>query len=187
MNLQIRQMMLKDAVPLSKMYMSLSEDSKRFFHPFPFQVWKLIPMLIYISLSNKIGRYLRKISPILAFLSLVTIDAEQQIIVGFAYLRMKCLSSNGGYIANLGTAVRDDYQNKHIGSILIDKLINMTNDNYIKKITLQVMAENESAIRLYKKYGFKVEEVIKMKGLDGMLYSGYDMALTLSPYKGNQR
>ena len=186
MNLQIRQMMLKDVIPLSKMYMSLSENSKRFFYPFPFQVWKLIPMLIYISLSNKIGRYLQKVSPKLAFLSLLTIDAEQQIIVGFVYLRMKSLFSNSTYIANLGIVVRDNYQNKGIGSILMDKLITMANDSHIKKITLEVMAENKSAIRLYKKHGFKVEGAIKIKNLyDGKIYSGYEMAM--GPYRGDQR
>lgn len=180
MNLQTRQMILKDVIPLSKMYLSLSEDDRRFFYPFPFQIWKLIPVLVYIASSNKIGRYHRKISPKLAFLSLVAIDAEQQIIVGFAYLRMKSLSSNSGYIANLGIAVRDDYQNKDIGAILIDKLIATANDNYIKKITLQVIAENEPAVRLYKKHGFKVVGAIKIKNLyDSRLYPSYEMEFTL--------
>ncbi|EJT6153240.1 GNAT family N-acetyltransferase [Clostridium perfringens] len=58
--------------------------------------------------------------------------------------------------------VNSDYQNKGIGSILMDKLINLSESLNIIRLELCVFRDNYKAINLYKKFGFK-EEGIKVK------------------------
>lgn len=51
----------------------------------------------------------------------------------------------------------DSYQNKGIGSIVLDKCIRDTN----KTIFLYVFRKNERAIKLYKRFGFEIIKNIK--------------------------
>ena len=58
--------------------------------------------------------------------------------------------------------VNSDNQNKGVGSILMDKLINLSESLNIIRLELCVFRDNYKAINLYKKFGFK-EEGIKVK------------------------
>ena len=58
--------------------------------------------------------------------------------------------------------VNSDYQNKGVGSLLMDKLINLSESLNIIRLELCVFRDNYKAINLYKKFGFK-EEGIKIK------------------------
>ncbi|MDM0782987.1 GNAT family N-acetyltransferase [Clostridium perfringens] len=58
--------------------------------------------------------------------------------------------------------VNSDYQNKGIGSLLMDKLINLSESLNIIRLELCVFRDNYKAINLHKKFGFK-EEGIKVK------------------------
>ncbi|HAT4211925.1 TPA: N-acetyltransferase family protein [Clostridium perfringens] len=58
--------------------------------------------------------------------------------------------------------VNSDYQNKGVGSLLMDKLINLSESLNIIRLELCVFKDNYKAINLYKKFGFK-EEGIKVK------------------------
>lgn len=57
--------------------------------------------------------------------------------------------------------VNSDYQNKGVGSLLMDKLINLSESLNIIRLELCVFRDNYKAINLYKKFGFK-EEGIKV-------------------------
>ena len=71
-------------------------------------------------------------------------------IVGFInylliYDRMEIVNFN----------VLEFFQDKHIGSSLLEKIIEIAKSNKLKNITLEVRSDNVKAIYLYKKYGFK--------------------------------
>ena len=71
-------------------------------------------------------------------------------------------------IANFN--VLENYQNKHIGSSLLEYLIN-TYNHQKENITLEVKRDNLKAIYLYKKMGFKEVSIRKgyYNGVDGIL------------------
>ena len=71
-------------------------------------------------------------------------------------------------IANFN--VLDEYQNKHIGSKLLEYLIKKFK-NKVNNITLEVKKDNLKAIHLYKKYGFVQIAIRKgyYSGIDGLL------------------
>ena len=67
--------------------------------------------------------------------------------------------------------ILEDYQNLHIGSNLLERLIKLGNDEKLKNITLEVRIDNKKAIYLYEKYGFKKVGIRKKyyNGIDGIL------------------
>ena len=82
------------------------------------------------------------------------------------------------HVAQLGTAVRDDWQGKGVGTTLMqaavdlaDKWLNLT------RLELQVYTDNEPAIRLYKKFGFVVEgTLVRSTFRNGEYVDSYAMA-----------
>jgi len=58
-----------------------------------------------------------------------------------------------GHITNV--AVHPDYRRKHLGSILVEGLIENTKGEGLTRFTLEVRVSNEAAISLYEKFGFK--------------------------------
>ena len=67
------------------------------------------------------------------------------IQIDLIYDRMEIINFN----------VLDEYQDKHIGSKLLEYVIDLSIKNNLLNITLEVRSDNEKAIHLYKKYGFK--------------------------------
>ncbi|TLS36924.1 GNAT family N-acetyltransferase [Pseudalkalibacillus caeni] len=60
-----------------------------------------------------------------------------------------------------GVAVLKDYWGYKMGEKLLAACIHWADSNEIKKMTLSVLETNEKAIKLYKKYGFEVEGILK--------------------------
>ena len=83
-------------------------------------------------------------------ISIILVYEEENVIKGFLYA--EDLIDN---IDLLEIVVDKKYRNMFIGSKLIEYLI----DNYCyydKSITLEVAVNNDVALKLYKKFGFKV-------------------------------
>ena len=62
------------------------------------------------------------------------------------------------HAGELGMGVRDDWQGKGVGSALLAAALDLA-DNWLglRRIELQVHADNERAIALYRKFGFEAE------------------------------
>jgi putative acetyltransferase len=69
-----------------------------------------------------------------------------------------CTNPRRRHVGSFGMGVKDDAQNQGVGSALLTALIDLT-DNWlnIKRIELTVYIDNEKAINMYKKFGFKIE------------------------------
>lgn len=82
------------------------------------------------------------------------------------------------HAARLGMAVRDDWQGKGAGSALMQAAVDMA-DNWLNilRLELEVFTDNESAIRLYNKFGFETEGTLRCFGFrDGRFVDVYTMA-----------
>ncbi len=62
--------------------------------------------------------------------------------------------------------VLEFFQNKHIGSKLLEELIKVAIQNKLFNITLEVRSDNKKAIYLYQKYGFKQVAIRKNYYID---------------------
>lgn len=81
----------------------------------------------------------------------------------------------------LGIVVAKKYQACGIGSEIIRRLIDFCKGNGITtRIQLDTRADNEIAVRLYKKFGFEIEGCLKNTTLlNGVYYDLYVMGLML--------
>lgn len=72
-----------------------------------------------------------------------------------------------------GVCVLKNYFGYGIGKNLLKESISWADSNEIKKITLNVLETNEKAIKLYKKFGFEIEGILKKDKLlsDGQYYN----------------
>ena len=81
------------------------------------------------------------------------------------------------HISELGISVQKKYWRQGIGNILMDNIIKNCKKSGVEKIELRVNAENEKAISLYKKKGFKIEGLLKKeKKIDNIYYDTLIMA-----------
>lgn len=100
--------------------------------------------------------------------SLYLIAAENDEVIGCASLdtspreRLK-------HRGSLGVSVQKKAWGKHVGSRLMEELLKFAKDTAgLEIIMLEVRSDNERAINLYKKFGFKklctLEGYMKIKG-----------------------
>lgn len=79
--------------------------------------------------------------------------------------------------ATMGIALYQKYTGMGIGRLLIEKLCNIAKERGFEQMELEVMVENERAIHLYKKMGFKIYGVFpgNAKYKDGTYGDAYWM------------
>ena len=70
-------------------------------------------------------------------------------VVGYAGLWK---SIDEGHITNIVT--KKDKRGNHIGTKMLEEIINLAKNKNLKCVTLEVNEHNEPAIKLYKKYNF---------------------------------
>lgn len=92
-------------------------------------------------------------------------------IVGFAGIWK---SVDDVHITNI--VVKKDFRKNGIGSLLLQKLISLTIKFNYKELTLEVNSSNESAKKLYLKFGFK--EI----GVRKKYYNNTDDAIIMTLY-----
>lgn len=102
---------------------------------------------------------------------------DENTIVGWADIfpnKYPSMTHSG----SLGIGLLSEYRGQGIGKKLLISCITKAQENGISRIALQVRADNENAIALYKKVGFQTEGVMRNYMLfDGVFYDGLTMSL----------
>jgi len=102
-------------------------------------------------------------------------------IVGYAQIRKQTHPRRrgvGGFIIYL----HQDYHNLGLGTEMTKYIIELANEADLHKINLQVIADNEIAVHVYEKLGFKIEGIItdSFYGDDDKYHDELHMGLKLS-------
>ncbi|PYK17755.1 MAG: GNAT family N-acetyltransferase [Verrucomicrobia bacterium] len=80
--------------------------------------------------------------------------------------------------AEIGMMVRDDWQGKGIGTAMMQAVVDLA-DRWLNltRIELTVFTDNETAIALYRKFGFEIEGTLRKYAFrDGEFVDTYAMA-----------
>jgi L-phenylalanine/L-methionine N-acetyltransferase len=80
--------------------------------------------------------------------------------------------------AEIGMLVRDDWQGKGVGTAMMQAVIDLA-DRWLNltRIELTVFTDNESAIALYRKFGFEIEGTLRKYAFrDGEFVDAHAMA-----------
>ena len=93
------------------------------------------------------------------FVAVSKLKSGEEIIIGTAGLTVNA-NHRMRHRGSIGIMVHKDYQNKGIGTTLMDALIDV-DDNWLMlvRIELTVFEDNERAINLNEKFGFKKEGI----------------------------
>ena len=160
LDLVIRAFQIRDIYSISKVYLSLPEKDRQVFHPCPFHWWLVVPIVSILSVEPIFHKVIRLIFLRASFIPLIVRGVDGQC-AGFAYLQMRGRNTDGRYLTTLGILVGNDYRLKGIGSQLMGSLIKHAEENSVGKIWLTVFADNEPAINLYQKHGFKITNTVE--------------------------
>jgi ribosomal-protein-alanine N-acetyltransferase len=129
-NLSFRLLTEKDIDGLFDLLNSLSEEAKNFFHPHSFDRKTLKQIC-----TSKEDHYF-----------VLTLN---DTIIGYSFLRHK------GYITpSFGICIRNGYERKGYGKIMLQKTIEQTRQRGISEVILHVHQKNARAITLYRNAGF---------------------------------
>lgn len=82
------------------------------------------------------------------------------------------------HVGQIGMAVRDDWQGKGVGTALMEAAIGLA-DKWLdlRRLELEVYTDNIPAIRLYEKFGFRIEGTMAAYAFrDGQYVDTYLMA-----------
>ena len=82
-------------------------------------------------------------------LSLWLVAVEDQTVLG--YVGSQSVLDEADV---MNVAVHPDFRRRHIGQVLIERLIEMLREQAVHSLALEVRVSNESAIALYQKLGF---------------------------------
>jgi ribosomal protein S18 acetylase RimI-like enzyme len=182
----IRLLRFSDIYSLNKMYDCLSDESKCFFHPgfIGFKYisinWLMAQVALASSSFAQLRRLLRRIYPFASILALVSADDSGKII-GFAFVKRQSRNPQRRSIGEFGLCVSDDYQQRHIGSEILAKSIELARKEGFDTVLLTVLTINSQAIHLYEKSGFQISRIIKNgERWNGKIFDSYEMVYYLT-------
>jgi ribosomal protein S18 acetylase RimI-like enzyme len=176
-NVICRELRLSDLPKLYRMYTYLSEETKKYFHPFPEKIFSVASLkswvLLTLSSIKPLRKILRKLLPFFVYITICCLYSNE--IIGFAFIKLK-----NGHYGSLGIVIRDEFQGMGIGSKLMDYLITLARRERLRKIRLTTLANNYTAIKFFGKYGFKKTKFIKKSNnYRGKKYDYVEMWLDL--------
>ncbi len=99
-------------------------------------------------------------------------------IVGMLGLQTFPLRPRRAHAGTIGICVHDDWHGKGVGSALVGAGVEMA-DRWLnlRRIELEVFADNEAAIRLYERFGFEREGLLRQYAFrDGRYVDAYVMS-----------
>lgn len=92
---------------------------------------------------------------------LIFIACDNQTPIGYGQI---VHIDNLNYSCELGFCIKPEFQGKGYGKALVDKLVKHAFKILkMHRIYLEVFADNEKALKLYEKYGFKKEGILRDK------------------------
>lgn len=165
--MKIREVRLADAEKLSALIQQIDHDSK-------FMLWNSGERKMSIETQSKmIETFLNKMN------STILVAEENKELVGY-------LLANGGqaeknkHSAYLVIGIDKAHRGRGIGTLLFETLDKWVTAHDLHRLELTVVTENQGAVALYKKQGFKIEGT-KQDSLfiENQFYDEYYMAKIL--------
>jgi RimJ/RimL family protein N-acetyltransferase len=147
----------RDIGALSRIYRSQSEDSRRLYHPFPFDRPRLAIVFAYMVGSRMLLRTLLRRWPRRALVLLVACQGDDPAPIGYgnvAFLARpgKPLKAIFGYI------VAEKFRGLGVGTRLHEDMIDAAIALGVTRGGGMVVSDNVSNLRVLEKLGFEIRE-----------------------------
>lgn len=96
-------------------------------------------------------------------------------LAGYAIVLLR---RNSGYLRLYSMAISESYRGQGIGQQLLRHILRTAQELQKQGVRLEVKCDNQAAVRLYRRHGFEVTELLPQYYEDGS--DGYKMQVTLS-------
>ncbi len=115
------------------------------------------------------------------FVAIAKLGNNEEIVIGTAGL-VVCTNHRTRHSGSIGIMIHRDYQDKGIGTALIAALIDLA-DNWLMLVRLEltVFEDNEHAIHLYEKFGFKKEGLKRLAAIRKGKYENEYLMARINP------
>ncbi len=115
------------------------------------------------------------------FVALCKNENNEEILIGTAGLSVNA-NHRLRHSGSLGIMIHRDFQNQGVGTALMNAMIDMA-DNWLMLVRLEltVFEDNERAIHLYEKFGFKKEGIKRLSGIRSGKYENEYLMGRINP------
>jgi len=112
---------------------------------------------------------------------------DGETVVGWCDIMAGKAANGFGHVGRLGMGVRREWRRRGIGRQLLETCLRQASKAGLEKVELEVYPDNQSAVLLYRHFGF-VEEGLRRQArkLDGRYQDIEHMALWLRPAQAPQ-
>jgi len=158
---KLRFLKADDKNELFQMFSSMSDDALE---------WSMAPYTIDV-----IQRWISNLQ------NLIPLIAEYgKKVVGYAAIYRFPAPRRKG-VGDFGIYLHQDFHNVGLGTAMTERVLQLARTEKMHKIELGDVADNKTAIRLYKNFGFKIEGVSKdsFRGHDGKYHDLFHMGAIL--------
>jgi len=155
----VRFLTLEDKERLVEMFSSMSDEALK---------WGMPPYT-----KEVIERWMSN------FQNLIPLVAEHNNrLVGYAWIYKYAHMRLRG-TSDLAMYIHQDFQNIGLGTAMLNQLLQLAKRESVHRIGLHVIADNQIAVHLYEKFGFRVEGVMKdaYLGADGKYHDEIVMGI----------
>jgi putative acetyltransferase len=151
-------------------------------------LWNMFSTLSKDSVSNLIPPFTREriegwtsninYDDVLTIVAVIK-EEKKHRIVGSASLSFNP-HEHSKHKAGLSITVHDQFQNMGLGTALVKHLMDIAKMKRLGKVWLQVTTDNDVAIHIYKKAGFRIEgKLLKERCINGRYRDEYRMAILI--------
>lgn len=170
----VRDTRYSDIKQLVEIYINLSLEERRWFHPFPFNKMALRGIFSAMVCLRKLIPLAKLLYPRLVFLILVAERSPSDQIIGFVYLRGMSRGKTG-LIANRGIISIPSTRSKGVGTKMDAKLIRIAREIGVGRFNVTVVKDNVKSMSYHHKIGYldrgtstefykgQVEEIISLE------------------------
>jgi len=151
----VRRASLGDLGTVSRIYRGQSDASRKLYHPFPFDRFRLGFILLYMVATRPFVRALLRIAPRRALVLLVA-TLETGTIIGYGNISF--VPRDGRLKALFGYLVSEEYRGLGVGTHLHQEMIEAALALGVTRGGGMVIRENAANLRVLEKLGFTLRE-----------------------------
>lgn len=174
---------IRDIPRLHKLVDSLSERSKRHFHPHIFGtkltfLWLLAQVAICVSAIPVFRKILLRVYPKAVIYVLVARNRSH--IAGFVYVKIVGKLPDGRYVAYHGDVIHDSFQNRGLGEMQRKAILDYAKSHDIGKFVGIIVTDNVRSIHLVQKHGWRIDDIAeKSEEYNGELLDNVKVSLDI--------
>ncbi len=155
--IELRLSSVRDIRPLVEMYMELSPEARRFYHPFPFDRSHLWVIYGYMVLASRLARATVRMFPHWSVVLIVAVVPGQPRPIGYGTIRF--VGDRGSNLrAKMGFTVAEGYRGRGIGTALLKRMIAATLAVGVTRAVGTILRANTASLTVAKKFGGTYQE-----------------------------